>query len=321
MGGHSLLQGIFPSQGLNPCLSHCRRILYCLSHQRSPRIPEWVACPFSNGSSWSRNQTGISCIAAGFFTIELPGNNIILCFKRMPACCILNRLWGRDGQRWKWAVSLKFTQVSNSAVVQVRGDGGLLHSDCSGEGGEKWSDSWYILNVKTTEFLTEWPWCVKGRSESRMTLRALAWTLGFPGGTVVKNLPASAGDTGDLGLIPGSRRSPGVGNDNPLQYSCLGNPMDRGGWWTTVYRVAKSQTWLSMHAAPTGRIKLKWERLWGRTGLWGKIRNTVWYMLSLICYKMSKWRYWLSNGYKSEVQERNLGWSYKIRSCQPANVV
>ena len=50
---------------------------------------------------------------------------------------------------------------------------------------------------------------------------------GFPGGSVVKNPPANAGDTGDVGSIPGSGRSIGEGNDNPLQYSCLGNPMDR----------------------------------------------------------------------------------------------
>ena len=49
----------------------------------------------------------------------------------------------------------------------------------------------------------------------------------FPGGSVVKNLPADAGDAGDASLIPGLGRSPGVGNGNPLQYSCLGNPMDR----------------------------------------------------------------------------------------------
>ena len=52
---------------------------------------------------------------------------------------------------------------------------------------------------------------------------------GFPGGAVVENLPASAGDAGDAGLIPGLGRSPGEGNGNPLQYSCLKNPMDRGG--------------------------------------------------------------------------------------------
>ena len=50
---------------------------------------------------------------------------------------------------------------------------------------------------------------------------------GFPGGTVVKNLPANTGDTRDAGSIPGSGRSPGVGNGNPLEYSCLENTMDR----------------------------------------------------------------------------------------------
>jgi len=62
---------------------------------------------------------------------------------------------------------------------------------------------------------------------------------------VVKNLPANVGDTGDLGLIPGSGRSPGEGNGNPLQYSCLENPMDRGASQATVYGVAKSWTQLS----------------------------------------------------------------------------
>ena len=64
----SLLQGIFPTQGLNPGLPHCRWILHQLSHQGSPRILEWVAYPFSSGSSWPRNRTGVSCIADGFFT-------------------------------------------------------------------------------------------------------------------------------------------------------------------------------------------------------------------------------------------------------------
>ena len=59
---------------------------------------------------------------------------------------------------------------------------------------------------------------------------------------VVKNLPASAGDVRDAGLIPRSGRSLGEGNGNPLQYSCLKNPMDRGAWQAIVHRVAKSQT-------------------------------------------------------------------------------
>ena len=64
---------------------------------------------------------------------------------------------------------------------------------------------------------------------------------GFPGGSVVKSLPANAGDLGDVSLIPGSGILPGGGNGNPLQYSCLGNPMYRGAWWATVRGVAKSQ--------------------------------------------------------------------------------
>ena len=63
-----LLQGLFPTHGSNPGFSHCRWILYQLSHKRSPRIQEWVAHPFSSRSSWPRTQTGVSCIAGGFFT-------------------------------------------------------------------------------------------------------------------------------------------------------------------------------------------------------------------------------------------------------------
>ena len=62
----------------------------------------------------------------------------------------------------------------------------------------------------------------------------------FPGGSVVKNSPANAGDAGDVGLIPGLGRSLGEGNGNPLQCSCLENPMDRGAWRAAVHGVAKS---------------------------------------------------------------------------------
>ena len=69
VGCHPLLQGIFPTQGSNPGLSHCKWILYCLSQWGSLGIPEWVAYPFSRGSFWPRNQIGVSCVATGFFTI------------------------------------------------------------------------------------------------------------------------------------------------------------------------------------------------------------------------------------------------------------
>ena len=66
--------------------------------------------------------------------------------------------------------------------------------------------------------------------------------VGFWGGSVVKNPPTNTGDTGS---IPGSGRFSGEGNGNPFQYSCLGNPMDRGAWGATVHGITKSRTWLS----------------------------------------------------------------------------
>ena len=67
----------------------------------------------------------------------------------------------------------------------------------------------------------------------------------IPGGTVAKNLPANAGDAG---VIPRSGRSSGEGNGNPLQYSCLENHLDTGGWWATVHGVTKNRRQLSMHS-------------------------------------------------------------------------
>ena len=69
VGSLSLLQGIFPTQGSNPGLLHCRQIVYHLSPQGSPRILEWVAYPVSSGSFGPRNQTGVSCTAGGLFII------------------------------------------------------------------------------------------------------------------------------------------------------------------------------------------------------------------------------------------------------------
>ena len=72
--------------------------------------------------------------------------------------------------------------------------------------------------------------------------------MGFPGGSDGKESTCNAGD---LGSIPGLRRSPGGGHGNPLQYSCLENPMDRAAWWATVHAVTKSQTQLSDEAHST----------------------------------------------------------------------
>ena len=83
--------------------------------------------------------------------------------------------------------------------------------------------------------------------------------MGFPCVTVVKNLHANAGDTRDVGLISGSGRSPGEGNGNSLQYSCLENPMDRGAWRAMVLTVRESQTQLKqlrMHAELINNVVL-----------------------------------------------------------------
>ena len=66
--------------------------------------------------------------------------------------------------------------------------------------------------------------------------------MAYPVATVIKNAPANSGDLRDMGSVPGLGRSPGGGHGNPLQYSCLENPMDRGGWQATVHGVAKSLT-------------------------------------------------------------------------------
>ena len=71
----------------------------------------------------------------------------------------------------------------------------------------------------------------------------------------------SACSTGDPGSIPGSRRSPGAGNGNPLQYSCLENPTDRGAWWSTINGVTKSQTWLNPFSTAWWHMGHKWVKL------------------------------------------------------------
>ena len=98
-----------------------------------------------------------------------------------------------------------------------------------------------------------WWAAVYGVAQSRTQLKQLSSSsssiqyLDFQGGTVVKNLPANAGGARDASSIPGSGRSPGSGNGNPLQYSWLENSMDRGAWQAVVHGVANSQTKLNTH--------------------------------------------------------------------------
>ena len=94
---------------------------------------------------------------------------------------------------------------------------------------------------------------------------------------VVKNPPATTGDPSDMDSIPGSGRFSGLGNGNPFQYSCLENSMDRGAWWTTVYRFAKSRTRLSDWACTHIHVNMTFflcvsvstfPRLWGHQSSW-----------------------------------------------------
>ena len=85
-------------------------------------------------------------------------------------------------------------------------------------------------------------WDVKEDAKENSCWIIISLQMGFPCGSVIKNPPANAGDTGS---IPGSGRSLRRGNGNPLQYSCLGNPMDREAWWATAHAVAKSRTQLN----------------------------------------------------------------------------
>ena len=162
VGSHSLLQGIFPTQGLNPGLCHCRWVLY------------------------------------------QPGKSIIC--RLVPKNQPRRRMLSGD-------YCLYLLCVSTAQLNQF-----FLLSFC---------DTSRIPENELTQY----------------------------GGAVVKNPPAYAGDSGNLGSAFGLRRPPGVGNGTLLQYSCLENSMDRGVWQVTVHRVTKNRTQLNTQAC-TAYIKM-----------------------------------------------------------------
>ena len=98
--------------------------------------------------------------------------------------------------------------------------------------------------------------------------------LGFPGGTVIKNLPANAEDAEDMGLIHELERSPGRGNSNPLQYSCLGNFMDRGAWRVIVHWVTESDT--ADHTCIKPSDVTLWRGWFDNLGLVGQELSILW---------------------------------------------
>ena len=115
VGSLSLLQGIFPTQGWNPGLPHCRWILYQLSHKGSPRILEWVAYPFSSGSSRPRNQMEVFCTAGGFFTKWTIREAII----SLPIILPLLLDWEFPKQR-NYSVLLKCVSLARSTLPSTQ---------------------------------------------------------------------------------------------------------------------------------------------------------------------------------------------------------
>ena len=110
---------------------------------------------------------------------------------------------------------------------------------CIGEGNGNQLQCSCLENPRDGE---AWWAAVYGVAQKRLSSSSSTPTMGYPGGSVVKNPPTNAGDSG---WILGLGRSPGEGNGNPLQCSCLENPMDRGAWWAIVHGVVRDRTRLS----------------------------------------------------------------------------
>ena len=115
VGSLSLLQGIFPTQGLHPGLPHCRRILYQLSHKGSPRILEWVAYPFSSRFSQYRNWTSVFCTAGRFFTNWA----IREAFSLTDSCNNDNLIISLPSFQYKWQSFLSTLDCSNDFLIYL----------------------------------------------------------------------------------------------------------------------------------------------------------------------------------------------------------
>ena len=120
VGCRALFQGIFPHEGSSPGLLHCGQILYQLSHQGSPRILEWVACPFSRGSSWPRNQTRVSWVAGRFFTIWATGEAPVLWIR-----CYYPSFTNKEAEGYNLPEVIKLCQSHNSKPLQ---SGSRIHA-------------------------------------------------------------------------------------------------------------------------------------------------------------------------------------------------
>ena len=194
------------------------------------RLLERVAIPFSRWSSQSRDQTQVSCTAGRFFTVRATREtqkwwlyNVYCLWDLIPA--MLKKFRGFIGlveDKYDvqcWALCSLSLQGMRRKFKHVPGDT-VTYNPLS---------AWQFIYLQCFEPELEF-W----------GSQAAGWASHVA--LVLKNPPANPGEKRDAGSTPGLGRSPG-GNGNPLQHSCLGNPMDRGAWRATVHGVAKSRTW------------------------------------------------------------------------------
>ena len=175
--------------------------------------------------------------------------------------------------------ALSKEMVPGSRVSQDGRGSGEGRNDWCEVQGEAESKTMMILAVQLANKGEKWPptkcwreFCKPGKITSQQYnwckkpfffffYFTFYFIKGFPGGTVVKNLPVNTRVARVMASIPGWERSPVRGNGNPLQYSCLENPIDRGAWWAIVHRVTKSQTqpsnWAYTHIIQSDARQLK----------------------------------------------------------------
>ena len=178
----------------------------------------------------------------------MPSNHLILCRPFLLLLSIFSsiRVFSNESvlcSRWPkyWSFSFSISSFNEYSGLHLPPDLKLipLNSPSSQACGLRLEPYHWLSCLLTTDPATSQPSQLHKPIPSDSYLSQVGRYVCFPGGAEVKNTPASAGDSG---LVPGSERSPEGGHGNPVQYSCLENPMERGVGWVTLHRVSKSQT-------------------------------------------------------------------------------
>ena len=192
----------------------------------SSRILEWVAYPFSRGSSQSRDQTLVSCTAGGFFTSwatrEAQRCQYCLEFGQMKITALVRYTYCLLCRKGKF---LRSVQLSiQSAQSPTQGNVATSYSSLKMKVNRHSSTECFLISICTVPL-------------KQLSLNSIMTCLILYQTDHSEKLPDEAGD---MDLLPGLERSPGKEKDKPLQSSCLGNPADGGAWWATVHGVTKS---------------------------------------------------------------------------------